>query len=153
MNGLEKYHDAHMFYRLEMQCRRELEKNVFLKWLNRCYEALADYGYGVGCALFWWAGHILAGGVLIWLAMPARNPLPHMNSLAEMFKGVVLSLANAHGFLGLHRGPLKRLYPEAETMSDNMFWLFNAIWVGQILIGTVLLFLVLLTIRTGFRMR
>ncbi len=60
---------------------------------------------------------------------------------------VVASFSNAHSFLGLNRGPLKKVY---ETYGAEGW--FNTLWTLQALSGIVFLFFLLLTIRNKFKM-
>ena len=44
MDKLNKHHDKHMFFRLEMRTRRQMEKIPLTRSINWAYEFLSDYG-------------------------------------------------------------------------------------------------------------
>jgi len=139
MSKLEKHHDRHMFWRLEMRARRCLEANWFSRKMNHVYDFFSNYGYGFGKALAWWSGHIILCAFLLFIPAP-HNCAGAVNSLATSF-------ANAHSFLGLNRGPLKIVY------ADYAEWnLFNVFWTIQGLLGIMFLFFLILTIRNRFKM-
>lgn len=141
MSKLEKYHDHHMFYRLEMRARKVAADNPLVKLAYGVYESLCDYGYGFERALVWWVAQMGFMAGWIYLHHEGSGWPSTVNSL-------VISIANSHGFLGLHRGPLKELY--ALYTGDPGF---NAIWAFQSVIGVVLLFFLLLSLRNRFRMK
>ncbi len=135
MKKLDKPQNEHIFYREYMRCRGWLEKQP-MKSFYWLYEILADFGYGVGYALSWWFGHIFLGTVFIWAA--TKNVLC----------AFPVSFANAHGFLPFHKGPLKDCY--RYFIGNDVF---NTIWGFQTVIGIILLFLLLLTLRIRFRLK
>ncbi len=135
MEKLDKYHDGHFFFRGEMRCRRWLASypTKCFYWL---YESLSDYGYGIERALLGWFLHIVLGAFLIGFATK--------NALCAF----PVSFANAHGFLPFHKGSLSGCY-ELFVKND----IFNIIWGIQTIVGIILLFLVLLTLRIRFRLK
>ncbi len=135
MKSLDKYHDEHFFYRQEMRCRR-WQVIYPIKCFYWFYETVSDYGYGIERALFWWVVHILLGAFLIGFATkntPCTLPV---------------SFANAHGFLPFNKGPLKGCYKYFAEYD-----IFNIIWGFQTVIGIILLFMLLLTLRIRFRLK
>ncbi len=151
MSKLEKSHERHMFFRLEMRARRELDSNWAAKAMNRFYDSLSKYGYGFERALKIWFGHIIVGMLAIF---PYGQTSLAMPTLGNIWTGIKLwgitfatSLSNAHTFLGLHRGPLKSVY-EGYGQSE----VFNVIWTGQAVFGVIFLFFLLLTLRNRFKM-
>ena len=62
MSRIEKPLDRHRFFRLKMRTRRR-EDSLFLRVLNRVFEIIADYGWGVGRAFAWWIGHWTVAGL------------------------------------------------------------------------------------------
>ncbi len=136
-----KYHDQHFFFREEMRCRRWLGDD-FNHAIYRFYEWFADYGYGVGHALIWW---LLNMGVGFYMLMHINHKGYSMvdNPIRCSF---FTSIANAHSFLFFHNGPLKSCYRDFKHLPD-----FTFIWAAQTIVGIPLLFLVLLTLRTRFR--
>ena len=135
MKELDKYHDEHFFYRQEMRCRRQFE-NFFIRFPYVAYDVLSDYGYSIGWAFSWWALHILLGTAFIWAVTK--------NALCAF----PVSFANAHGFLPFHKGSLSGCY---KLFVGND--IFNIIWGVQTIIGILLLFLLLLTLRIRFRLK
>lgn len=153
MSNLEKHHDKHRFYRLEMQARRALDPNFFVRAANLFYEKISDYGYGFDRVLKWWTLNIFGGAALIypWTSTPFGDSI--LGNFWLVFKlackSVVVSLSNAHAFLGLQRGPLKDAYSEFAITGGG--W-FNFVWGTQAILGVMLLFFVGLTLRNRFRM-
>ena len=142
MSKLEKTHDKHMFFRLEMRARRALEtgwRKFPAKAMNWFYDISCDYGYGFGRALGFWLGHMLLGAAVLVI------PAPH--NWAGVGNAFATSFANAHSFLGLNRGPLKTVYAQYAKWD----W-FNVVWTVQGLLGIMFLFFLLLTIRNRFKM-
>ncbi len=135
MEGLDKYHDQHFFFRQEMRCRRQFE-NFFIRFPYVAYDVLSDYGYSIGWAFSWWALHILLGTAFIWAVTK--------NALCAF----PVSFANAHGFLPFHKGSLSGCY---KLFVGND--IFNIIWGVQTIIGILLLFMLLLTLRIRFRLK
>ena len=135
MKKLDKYHDEHSFYREEMRCRRWLA-GYPTKCFYWFYESLADYGYGVERALLGWFLHIFVGMILI--ATATKNNLCSLP----------VSFANSHSFLFFNKGALSGCY---GYFTGNLF--FNIIWGFQTVIGIILLFLLLLTLRIRFRLK
>ena len=152
MNGLEKFDDQHMFVRQEMRVRRRTE-NRSVGFMNHAYELICDYGFGLGRILAIWAGHIVAGAALLFMpkltttlrdgAEPGWQGAKE--SMIDFVLALVLSFTNAHGPLGLYR-----TYFQEEL--QDWPWL---IWIGpvQTVLGVIILFFLLLTIRNRFRMR
>ena len=152
MNGLEKFDDQHMFVRQEMRVRRRTE-NRLVGFMNHAYELTCDYGFGLGRILAIWAGHIVAGAALLFMpkltttlrdgAEPGWQGAKE--SMIDFVLALVLSFTNAHGPLGLYR-----TYFQEEL--QDWPWL---IWIGpvQTVLGVIILFFLLLTIRNRFRMR
>lgn len=143
MEKLGKYHDQHFFFRQEMRCRKKLGSG-FNSFIYRVYEVFADYGYGVGNAFAWWLGHIIAGGLFLFIAAYLGCFKTSFDDFACAF-GV--SLANAHGFFFMG-GRLGECYGVFENLP-----FFTAIWVTQVILGIPLLFILGLTLRVRFRLR
>ena len=147
MKKLDKYPDEHFFFRQEMSCRRRLEKRRFMYCLYWLYDIISDYGYGIERVLFWWVVHILLGAIFI--GANAEKVCNKSCDLAGNFLlDLVVSLANAHGVLFFSNGPLKDCYK--YFAKDDIF---NIIWGVQTIVGIPLLFLLLLTLRTRFRLK
>ncbi len=138
-----KYHDQHFFFRQEMQCRRRLE-GPFNFTTYGIYEYLANYGYGVGRALFGWLVHILIGAGILF-------GLRYFNCFKDFTDdfgcSLGISLSNSHAFF-FKDDRLVKCYKAFETLP----W-FNVVWGVQTITGTLLIFLVLLTLRIRFRLK
>ena len=143
MKTAEKYHDEHFFFRQEMRCRRKLG-NFFNSLIYGFYEYLADYGYGVGRAFSWWLVHIIIGSLALFGFRFFYGINDFIND-AGCALGV--SLANSHGFFFMG----DRLDNCYGVFKDLPF--FTAIWATQTVFGIALLFLLLLTLRTRFRLK
>ncbi len=111
-------------------------------FLDLLYEIAADYGWGVRRALSWWAGHIAIAAVLLADGWPAIG-----NSL-------LVSFSNFLGFLRLGSegayldGPHKFLM----EATDYAEWVIPTVGTVQAVLGPILLFVVLLTLRNRFRL-
>ncbi len=136
MKKLDKYHDEHFFYRKEMQCRGRLADNPFVRFAHLVYETLANFGYGLERAFFWWVLHIFAG--IVFITATTKSDYCALRG----------SFANAHGFLFFHKGPLKGCYEYFEKYD-----IFDVIWGVQTVFGILFLFLLLLTVRIRFRLK
>ncbi len=143
MKDSEKYHDEHFFFRQEMRCRQKLE-HVLIKPFYWLYEGLSNYGYGVGFACLWWFVHILIGaGILFGL----RAYYCDTNTINDFGCSLGISLSNSHAFF-FKGDRLKNCYDTFEYLPA-----FNVIWGVQTITGTLLLFLLLLTLRIRFRLK
>ncbi len=144
MKKLDKYHDEHFFYRQEMCCRRWRSSRT-VKFFYYLYEKLADYGYGIKRALYWWLGHIALGSSLLFIH---RFFSPIGKWYDDLSCSVGISFANAHGFLSFHNKALEK----CNLYLDELYW-FNTIWLFQTIFGILFLFLLLLTVRIRFRLK
>ncbi len=142
MEKLDKYHDQHLFFRKEMYCRRQLEPlpTRSFYWL---YGTLADYGYGIGRTFIAWFIHIFIGFIAL-LFIACRGYATVGNPIGCSFS---VSVANSHAFF-FKGDRLKKCY----EIFENLPW-FNFIWGVQTIMGTLFLFLLLLTLRVRFRIK
>ena len=153
MSDLEKFDDHRMFVREEMRVRRRVERWFPAGLMNHAYELICDYGFGLGRILAIWFCHIVIGAELLFfpkltatLKVGTVSGWPAAKeSILDFLLALVLSFTNAHGPLGLYR-----TYFQEEI--KDWPWL---IWVGpvQTVLGVIILFFLLLTIRNRFRMR
>ena len=150
MSKLEKPLDRQQFFRLKMRARRRVDGRV-LGIANWLFETLADYGWGLRRALFWWLVHWSASGLILF----ANTWTDHTN--AEWWERGLAALgtgfANAHAFLGLNR-PGGYLERERRMLENNDIcgMLTTAVGVTEAVFGPVFFFLVLLTLRNRFRL-
>ena len=147
MKKLDKYHDEHFFYRQEMRCHQQLEKNPFIRFPNTAYEWLANYGYGFGYALSWWLGHIFIGAILIGATTKSISNKT-CDLAGSFYLDMIISFSNAHGVLFFSNGLLKDCYETFKVLPA-----FKFIWGIQTILGIIFLFLVLLTLRIRFRLK
>ena len=154
MNKLEKPDDRHLFFRLEMRARLRADGWSLAGVGNWLYQRTCDYGYGLRRISFLWFGHLVLGAILICATRafgPKRKGISWQTVyefMCDLPQAIVISFSNAHGFFGLNRGFLQ---------DSIKYWagvpFFNLIGVGQTVVGAVILFFLLLTIRNRFRMR
>ena len=143
-----KYHDEHFFFREEMRCRRWLG-SPFSKTIHFLYEKIADYGYGVGQALFYWALHIACGAYFIaWIASFFKASIYSKNVSCAI--SVSFTNANPYAFLGFSGKKLMGCYTYFEGVMPINIAIINVV---QTVIGVTLLFLLLLTLRIRFRLK
>ena len=165
MSKLEKPLDRYQFFRLKMRARRRADGR-FLKGVNWLFETIADYGWGVERAFSWWLGHWLVASLILLantcfgtttdavteIFEPARS-----GTAAEWWKLPLAALgtgfANAHAFLFLtaNGGYLEKC---RKLLEDNDAWSLLTVGVGTVeaVLGPILLFLLLLTLRNRFRL-
>lgn len=146
MGQQEKRHERHEFFRLMMRARRRRDGyrsvSSIANWL---FDKLSDYGWGIGRAFFWWCCHIFAGAMVLTIA--ANCPMVAWNSL-------VVSFANSLAFLrlGSEGGYLHGPHAVLEKATSHAERIFILVGTIQAVLGPILLFLVLLTLRNRFRL-
>ena len=149
MSNLEKPLDRHRFFRLKMRARRRREGR-FLGVLNWLFEQTADYGWGVGRACGVWLSHWLGCGAILYGSIEAAG------GEGERWQWVVAavgtSFANAHAFLGLAADGGYLANCRAFVEAHDGLGLVSAIGLLQAVLGPMLLFLVLLSVRNRFRL-
>ena len=146
LDGTKKYHDQHFFFRQEMRCRRRLE-SFFNRTTYEAYEVLADYGYGVGHAFFWWCVHICLWANILFFAV-FQNIDGDYKRLSCSF---LTSLSNAHSFF-LSKGERLSSCYDKDKASEKIMVAFDLIWAIETISGALFLFLVLLTLRIRFKL-
>ena len=155
MNQLQKPIDQHFFFRKEMRAQRRTERWNIVTLMNWLYEILCDYGHSLGRIASFWSIHILVGTLTIWVGKNAESigdgltARESWNALGNFPLALGLSFSNAHGFLALNRNFLEK---SIKSWSEDLL-LFNIIGSVQTVVGVILLFFLLLTIRNRFRMR
>ncbi len=145
MSQRERLTERHEFFRLKMRAQRQRDGYRSLSSIaNWLFDKSSDYGWGIGSAFSWWAGHIVIGAVLLTIA--ANYPMMAWNSLQ-------VSFANSLAFLrlGSEGGYLHGPHAALEKATAHAEWTFNLVGTTQAVLGPVLLFLVLLTLRNRFR--
>ena len=147
MEKMKKHDDQHLFFRQEMRCRRWLG-SPFNHLIHGLYEWFADYGYGVGYALCWWAGHI-ALGVIVIVFIAMCGGMQYYDSLPC---AISVSFANANPY-ALFSFDSVKLAACYDMFNVHAPILFAIVKVIQTILGVGLLFLVLLTLRIRFRLK
>ncbi len=143
-----KYHDEHFFFRKEMQCRRWLG-SPFSKTIHFLYEKIADYGYGVGRALFYWALHIAFGACFI-AGITSFFKASIYSKNVSCAISVSFANANPYAFLCFSGKKLMGCYTYFEGVMPINIAIINVV---QTVVGVALLFLLLLTLRVRFRLK
>lgn len=153
MNRFEKPHERHTFYRLRMRAQRQPGKTDLLSMMNRLFDITCDYGWGLGRALAWWAGHIVLFGVILAACAARGSSSPEPGCGPAWGESVLVSFANAHAILGLasQHGYLNGVR-DCLTPAVQPDWIMPTVGTIQAIIGPILLFLLLLTARNRFRL-
>ncbi len=148
MEKMQKYHDQHFFFRQEMRCRRELEKNPFILFSYWLYEKIANYGYGIERAAIAWLLHIFIGFLVItFIAM--CGGIRYHESLSCAIS-VSFTNANPYALFSFDSVKLAECYDMFNVHAPILFAIIKVI---QTILGVGLLFLVLLTLRVRFRLK
>ncbi len=148
LDDLKKYHDQHFFFRQETRCRQELAESFFSLCAFWLYEFFSDYGYRIGRVFGWWLGHIALGAVVIaFIAMCGG-----MRFHESLPCAIPVSFANAnpYTFFGFESSNLKACYTELDKLAPISFAIVKAI---QTAFGIALLSLLIITLRTRFRLK
>ncbi len=155
MSKQEKPAERHEFFRLKMRAQRKRDGLTFLTILNCLFEKLSDYGWGVGLAFMWWGLHICLGTIFLFLATFCQINGGGLVPYLKMFgNSLLVSFSNSVSFLGLgSKGG--HLYELSMAANDAIAiqWVFPTVGTVQAVLGPILLFLVLLTLRNRFRIK
>ena len=149
MSQLEKPLDRHRFFRLKMHARCRVDGR-FLRAVNWLFETIADYGWGVERAFFWWLGHWLVAGFLLFANTYFGTPTVAWWQFA--FAALGTGFANAHTFLFLTANN-GYLATSRKLLADNDAWgVLTVVGTVEAVLGPIFLFLLLLTLRNRFRL-
>lgn len=152
MSKQEKPWERHEFFRLKMRAKRHAEGLSISSSANWLFDKLSDYGWGIRRSFTWWFGHIVLFGVI--LTVTADYQI-HENGGQSDWRiprnGFLVSLSNSLSFLRLQGGYLNSYFEDLKTNLDHVMWLFSTVGTIQAILGPILLFLVLLTLRNRFR--
>ena len=160
MNQLEKFDDQRMFVRLEMRARRRIERwkvagqielwNIAFT-MNWIYDSICGYGYGLTRVVILWLAHMVVGAGLLCLTKISvlmdeeRLWEATRTAFSDFHLAFALSFGNSHGPLG----PNGTFF--AEVIKDWPW--YEVIGPVQTVLGVIILFFLLLTIRNRFRIR
>jgi len=151
MNRHEKFDDQRMFVRQEMRARRWIDGRLPVGYMNWAYAAICDYGFGIRRVAFWWLMHIVLGAVALTTAkLPALMEKETLwratgTVFSDFHLAIAISFGNAHGPLGLNATFFKKTVDEWPC--------YGVVGPVQTVLGVIILFFLLLTIRNRFRMR
>lgn len=150
MSKLEKLPERHEFYRLRMRAQRRKDRCGLLSLMNWLFDVSSDYGWSLRRAVAFWAGHCAVMAFV--LSAGASPPPAKLKCRHVLWDSFLTSFANAHSFLGL-ASEGGYLNGARECIANQTGWILNAVGVFQTILGPILLFLVLLTVRNRFRLR
>ncbi|MCA8835936.1 MAG: hypothetical protein K8953_12725, partial [Proteobacteria bacterium] len=149
LGNQNKYRDEHFFFRQEMNCQQELAESFFSFCAFWLYEFFSDYGYRIGRVFGWWLGHIALGAVVIAFIASVCGDVRFHESLPC---AIPISFANAnpYTFLGFGGSSLEKCYGMLEPLAPTGFAIVKVI---QTILGVGLLSLLIITLRTRFRLK
>ncbi len=154
MNGHEKSNDQHFFFRKELRAQRRADRWSIAGAMNSFYGLVCEYGYGLSRIATIWLVHIMLAAVALW-GIRVLDASEHMfpwreaySSIGDFPDALAISFANAHALLNLSGRFLKDTEKGWEGVA-----LFNVIGITQTVLGVIILFFLILTIRNRFRMR
>ena len=153
MSQREKLPERHLFFRLKMHALRDRDGCTLPSIMNFLFDVTCDYGWGIRKAFLWWFGHIVLGALILGVAA-LMGPASGDSSFWHIFgDGASVSFANAHAFLGL-ASEGGYLHDARSALGDavQLKWAFKCVGVVQAVLGPILLFLLLLTLRNHFRL-
>ena len=158
MSQLKKPVEEQHFRALSLREQRARDGLIPLLSLNWYYDYLWAYGYSIPRAMGLWLGHILLGAIAIGLTQASATGSwvdKLVDKVVEPLKWLSVSFSNSMPFLGLHRGGLEPLYDHlgcaAETAGIGLC-AFGVLWAVQGVLGTVLFFFPLVTVRNVYRL-
>ncbi len=156
MSRLEKPLDRHKFFRLKMRARRRTESLV-LRSLNWLFEKTSDYGWGVGRAFTCWLANWLLASSLLFAnssvlstKSDAAAAVPEQWHLALAALGTGFSNAHAFLFLAADGGYLEAHRQLLEEHDSH--GILVPLGTIEAVLGPILLFFLLLTLRNRFRL-
>ena len=155
MTRQDKPTERHEFFRMKMRAQRWRDGCWSLSSIaNWLFDKSSDYGWGMRRAFCCWAGHIAAGTVILATAALACLSCPEIGTLRIARYGFLVCPSNSLAFLrlGSEGGHLEGPYGALETATGHADWVFSAVGTFQAILGPILLFLVLLTLRNRFRL-
>ena len=154
MNGHEKFNEQHFFFRKELRAQRQAEGWSISGAMNWSYGLVCEYGYGLSRIAMIWLAHIMLAAVVLWgirVFAASEHTFPWRDAyslIGDFPDALAVSFANAHALLNLSG----RFLEDAEKGWEGIA-LFNAIGITQSVLGVIILFFLILTIRNRFRMR
>ena len=154
MNGHEKFNYQHFFFSKELRAQRRAEGWSIAGAMNWSYGLVCEYGYGLSRIAMIWLAHIMLAAVALWgirVLDVSEHTFPWRDaysSIGDFPDALAISFANAHALLNLSGRFLEETQKGWEGVA-----LFNVIGITQTVLGVIILFFLILTIRNRFRMR
>ncbi len=138
MNDLHKPSEEHFFYCQEMRAKSLLQGFAF-RFGSKTFDWLSEYGYSLNLTVSWLSGFWFFPAVIFWVQSLSDDEI-------DWWTGFGYSFSNLFAFLGFHG----RYFSDRDPFAGLSDW--NAVLSGtQTFMGIVLLFLLGLTLRNGFR--
>ena len=153
MSQREKLPERHQFFKLKMRALRQRDGFSLPSFMNVLFDVTCDYGWGIRRAFSWWLGHVAVGALILSVATLGAPAGVDSSCWHIVRESLFLSFANAHAFLGL-ASEGGYLHEARSTVGDavRFRWAFTIVGTVQAVLGPVLLFLLLLTLRNHFRL-
>ncbi|MDE2675317.1 MAG: pentapeptide repeat-containing protein [Paracoccaceae bacterium] len=154
MTQLEKYEMKHVFFRLMKRAERYRDGWSITTIANLIYGFLSDYGWGIGRSLIWWFGQfIFFAFLLAETASIQANQKGIEWSVKITLNSFLVSFSNSLSFLrlGSAEGHLSDNFDALKLATNQMGSIFSTVGTIQAVVGPILLFMVLLTLRNRFR--
>ncbi len=148
LGNQKKYRDKHFFFRQEMNCQQKLAESPTSGFAFRIYGLLSGYGYNIGRAFWCWVGHMVLGVLVIAFISMCGGMRFHESLTCAI--PVSVANANPYVFFGFESSSLKDCYTKLDEIASISF---AAVKVIQTLFGIALLSLVIITLRTRFRLK
>ena len=152
MSEQEKPWERHSFFRLKMRAQRQIERNIIARFSNWVFDKTSDYGWSIARSFFYWCLHIFLGTFSLFIVPYFQDTLGYGDKIwLILWYSFLASFSNAHSFLrlGSPNGDLEKYVSKLEPVI-NEEWL-STVGTFQSILGPILLFLVLLTLRNRFR--
>ncbi len=148
LGNQKKYRDEHFFFRQELSCQQKLAESYTSRFAFWLYELFSDYGYRIGRAFWCWAGHIALGALVIAFIAMCGGMRYHESLPCAIY--VSFANANPYVFFGFESSSLTACYTELEPLAPISFAIVKVI---QTAFGIALLSLLIITLRTRFRLK
>lgn len=150
MSKLEKPRDRHRFFRMRMRALRGQQRPGLLATLSWLFELVADYGWGVQRAFTSWLIHWAVFGFILFVCVTPS--MRHEDSAKVFAQSLATSFSNAHAFLGLTSGDGYLARHRSLVEAHAAPAIVQVVGTVQAVLGPILLFLLLLTLRNRFRL-
>lgn len=150
----------HQFYKLKMRAKRPNE-HVFSSFVNIGYDCICEYGFNFERVFCLWVSQIIVGAIFIHFLV-VRKARVFNNMLHNSFSSetndfslsLLYSLSNSLPFLS--QSSVKHdfnYYNNLKKVGSEVVNAFRLIGYIQIVLGTILLFFLLLTLRNKFKLK